>query len=52
MKINIKAGIMVQMVSISCPSIKYLLNLFEIMRDPTKYRVRIVISERMIIEWS
>jgi len=47
-----KAGTIVQIVSISCPSIVYLLNFFDTIKDTTTYRVKIVIKERMIIEWS
>lgn len=40
------------MVSISCPSIIYLLYFFLIIKDITKYRVRIVIKVKIIIAWS
>jgi hypothetical protein len=49
MKINIIAGRMVQIVSISCPSIIYLLNVLFIIVDSTKYIVMMVINIRMII---
>jgi len=51
-KINRIAGSKVQIVSISCPSIKNLLKFFIIAREVTKYRVRIVVRIRMIIVWS
>lgn len=52
MKINMNAGKIVQMVSISCPSMINLLNFFLSMREITRYTVRIVIRVRMIIAWS
>ena len=51
-KINIRAGRIVQMVSISCPSITYLLNTFMLISDPRRWRVIIVINVRMIMAWS
>lgn len=47
-----KAGTIVQIVSISCPSMEYLLNFFVSMREITTYSVKIVINDRIIIEWS
>jgi hypothetical protein len=48
-KININAGKIVQIVSISCPSIMNLLKFFLSVMEVTKYSVRIVIKIRMII---
>jgi hypothetical protein len=52
MNSNRRAGRMVQIVSISCPSIRYLLNVFLNTSEVSIYRVRIVIRTRTIIEWS
>lgn len=52
MKISIKAGRTVQIVSISCPSMMNLLNFFLSIRDITRYRVKIVMRDRIIIAWS
>lgn len=49
MKINRIAGRMVQIVSISCPSMIYLLKFFPIVVDIVKYSVIIVIRIRIII---
>ena len=49
MKININAGKTVQIVSISCPSITYLLYFFLIIKEVTRYKVKIVIRVRIII---
>jgi len=51
-KISMNAGRTVQIVSISCPSITNLLNLFLEIKEVTMYRVRTVINVRMIIAWS
>jgi len=52
MKIKRKAGKMVQIVSISCPSIINLLKFFPKIIEVTRYRVKIVIRIRMIMAWS
>ena len=52
MKINKKAGRIVQMVSISWPSMMNLLNFFPTTKVNTKYKVMIVISTRIIMAWS
>jgi len=52
MNTNSKDGKMVQMVSISCPSIINLLNLLTTSKDKTKYKVRTVIVIRTIMVWS
>jgi len=52
MKINRKAGRIVQIVSISCPSIMNLLKLFPRIIEVTKYSVKTVIKIKMIIAWS
>jgi len=49
---NNNDGKMVQIVSISCPSIINLLNLLTISKDNTKYKVRIVIVIKTIMVWS
>ena len=49
MKINKKAGRIVQMVSISWPSMMNLLNFFPTTKVNTKYKVMIVISTRIIM---
>jgi hypothetical protein len=46
------AGRMVQTVSISCPSIMYLLNVFDTITDRTMYIVNTVIRIRTIMAWS
>lgn len=51
-KISSNAGRIVQIVSISCPSITNLLNFFLIISDKTRWIVRIVIKVKMIIAWS
>jgi len=48
-KINKRAGRMVQTVSISCPSIINLLKFFPKVVDSVKYNVMIVIRIKMII---
>lgn len=48
-KISIKAGSTVQMVSISCPSIIYLLYFLLTAKETTRYRVRIVINVKIIM---
>jgi len=50
MKRSITAGRMVQIVSISCPSIKNLWYLFLITIEVIKFNVKIVIRIKMIIE--
>lgn len=52
MNTSMIAGITVQIVSISCPSIMNLLNFFLDIRETTRCSVIIVISTRMIIAWS
>jgi hypothetical protein len=52
MKRSITAGKMVQIVSISWPSIKNLWYLFLITIEIIRFNVRIVIRIKMIIEWS
>lgn len=49
---SIKAGNTVQIDSISCPSIMYLL--YDLLNkvETTMYSVRIVISDKMIMAWS
>jgi len=49
MKINRKAGKIVQIVSISWPSIMNLLKFLPKVREVTKYRVKIVIRIKIII---
>lgn len=49
MNTNIKAGRIVQIVSISCPSIINLLKDFLTNIDKTKYSVKMVIKIKMII---
>jgi hypothetical protein len=49
MKINRKAGKIVQIVSISCPSIMNLLKFFPKIMEVSRYNVRIVIRIRIII---
>jgi hypothetical protein len=49
---NIKAGRMVQMVSISCPSVVYLLNFFLSIIDSKMYPVKMVIRIKITIAWS
>lgn len=51
-KRSITAGRMVQIVSISWPSIKNLWYLFLITTEIIRFNVKIVIRIRMIIEWS
>jgi len=51
-KIKRIAGRIVQIVSISCPSITYLLNFFLVTSDTTRYKVMIVIKIRIIMAWS
>lgn len=51
-KISMKAGKIVQIVSISCPSMVYLLYFFLIIKEVTKYKVKIVIKVKIIIAWS
>jgi len=51
-KISSKAGRIVQIVSISCPSITYLLNFLLVIKEYTKCIVRIVIKIRIIMAWS
>ena len=51
-KISKNAGRIVQIVSISCPSRSVLLYDFMLYEATITYRVRIVTSVRMIIEWS
>jgi hypothetical protein len=46
---NKRAGRTVQIVSISCPSMTNLLNLFLFIREMTKYKVKIVIRIKIII---
>jgi len=43
---------MVQMVSISCPSIMNLLKFFPIVVEIVKYNVKIVIKIKITIAWS
>lgn len=50
MKISINAGRIVQMVSISCPSVVYLSNLIPRIKDVTKYRVIVVMTISTTIE--
>jgi len=52
MKTSIKAGRMVQIVSISCPSKRNLLYDDDTTGDRIMYNVRMVINVKMIIEWS
>lgn len=51
-KINKKEGRIVQMVSISCPSLINLLKFLVKNKETTKYNVKIVIVIRTIIVWS
>jgi len=48
-KISIKEGRMVQIVSISCPSIMNLLNLLDFRIEIIRYKVRMVINVRIIM---
>jgi hypothetical protein len=48
-KINKKAGKIVQIVSISCPSMMNLLKLFPKIMEVNRYNVRIVIKIKIII---
>jgi len=52
MKISRTAGRIVQMVSISCPSIINLLKFFPMVVDNVKYNVIIVIKIKIIMAWS
>jgi len=49
---SIRAGRMVQMVSISWPSMMNLLNDFLTIIEIIKYKVRMIISVKIIIAWS
>jgi len=51
-KINMIDGRMVQMVSISCPSVTYLLKILLFIIEMSKYKVKIVIRVKIIIAWS
>jgi len=51
-KINRNAGRIVQIVSISCPSIINLLKFFPKVMEVTRYRVKIVIKIKIIMAWS
>jgi len=51
-KIRRKAGRIVQMVSISCPSMMNLLKFFPRIIEVTRYSVKIVIRIRIIMAWS
>jgi len=51
-KINKIAGAIVQIVSISCPSLTYLLKIFLLVIEITNCKVKIVIIVKMIIAWS
>jgi len=48
-KINRKAGRIVQIVSISCPSMMNLLKFFPMIMEVTRYSVKIVIKIRIIM---
>lgn len=52
MKIRRKAGKIVQIVSISCPSMMNLLKVLPKIMEVTRYNVKIVIKIKMIIAWS
>jgi len=52
MKIRRIAGRIVQIVSISCPSMTNLLNFFDSIKESTKWIVKIVIKIKIIIAWS
>jgi hypothetical protein len=52
MKINIKAGKIVQIVSISCPSMINLLKDLLIIIVDIIYKVKIVIKVKIIMAWS